>query len=530
MMRVMVIFLLLAMPATGAPEVLAIVNAASYSPAGMPNSAIARGSIFVVFGKELGPSDLQRAATFPLPTSLAGTSVRVTVGMTSVDALLLYTSTSQVAAILPSGTPEGIGFVEVTYSGRRSEAGAFRIVRSSPGVFAQNQAGSGQALAQNFNSMTDQPSNSLAQPARTGQVVTLWATGLGPVTDNEAMPPMPRDLDLPVQVYVGGKAAVVRYKGRSGCCSGIDQIVFEVPPGVSGCSVPIAVQIDNAVSNFTTMAIADANGNDCSDVSGITGSSLTKLQKGGTLRVGSIVLSIARNDTVSEQGSAQFAEIGLAKLANWIPLGMPSPGSCTVGPSKPTTAVSFGPVDLGPVTPLDAGRYFTVTGPKGSRQVLQRGQGVYSENFANGTIVQFLQPGSYTVANDGGGATVGAFATMLNFSAELSSTVRTSPSGTTVTWQGGDPSAYLVIQGSGQSATARSTFSCVERTSAGQFTVPPYVTASLPGSPSNIVVSAATGFSPASRFQAPGLDYGFLSFCSPLNAFCTANFYYYYDD
>src|SRR5262249_19086661 len=155
------------------------------------------------------------------------------------------------------------------------------VVRSSPGVLAQNQAGSGLALAQNFNSSTDQPRNTLSQPARPGQVVTLWATGLGPIAEMDAIAPVPRDLNINLQVLVGGKPATVRYKGRSGCCSGVDQIVFEVPAGVSGCYVPLVVQVDDAVSNITTMSIGGADGSDCTDLSGISGPMLEKLQAGG---------------------------------------------------------------------------------------------------------------------------------------------------------------------------------------------------------------------------------------------------------
>src|SRR4051812_11715937 len=72
------------------PQVRSILNAASYAQSGLPNSGIARGSMFVVFGTELGPADLRQAAGFPLQTSLGGTSIRVSVGTTTVDALLVY--------------------------------------------------------------------------------------------------------------------------------------------------------------------------------------------------------------------------------------------------------------------------------------------------------------------------------------------------------------------------------------------------------------------------------------------------------
>jgi len=50
-------------------------NAASYAPFWLPNAAIARGSIFTIFGENLGPAE---SPAFPLSTTLAGVSVSVT--------------------------------------------------------------------------------------------------------------------------------------------------------------------------------------------------------------------------------------------------------------------------------------------------------------------------------------------------------------------------------------------------------------------------------------------------------------------
>ncbi|MCU1233280.1 MAG: hypothetical protein JWP63_1247 [Candidatus Solibacter sp.] len=517
---------LLSLPSGAAPQIRAILNAASYAQPGMPNSGIAQGSIFVVFGTELGPGNLRQATGFPLPATLGGTSIRVTVGATTVDALLVYVSAAQVAAVLPSGTPEGIGLMEVTYNGHAGQAGAFRVVRSSPGVLAQNQAGSGPALAQNFNSTADQPRNTLSRPARPGQVVTLWATGLGPIPDNDAAVPLPRDLNINLQVLVGGKPATVRYKGRSGCCSGVDQIVFEVPPGVSGCYVPLVVQIDNVASNFTTISVGGAEGGDCTDLSGISGSMLDLLQAGGSLRIGSIVLSASKSDFVTETGVGQFYQTGLTWLASQVSLGLPSPGSCMVNPVTPS--VSGGPAI--PLVGLDAGRVLNVTGPKGSRQILQRYGGMYSETFATGTLVQFLEPGTYTVDSAPGGVDVGPLHATITFPAELTSTVQQSTAGTIVNWRGGDPAGYVVVQGSAQSlAGVRTSFSCVERASAGQFAVPAYVLSSLPSSPTDIVALIAAGSSAQNRFKAPGLDLGYFSFCSPSSALCGGLSIYYFD-
>jgi uncharacterized protein (TIGR03437 family) len=513
-----------ALPAGAAPEIRTILNAASYKGSGLPNSGIARGSMFVVFGVGLGPADLQQSAGFPLQKSLAGTSIRVTVGTTAVDALMVYAWATQVAAILPSGTPEGVGLMEVTYNGHTSEAGAFRVVRSGPGILTQNQAGTGAALAQNVNSATDQPRNTLSRPAQAGQTVTVWGTGLGPISDDESAQPVPRDLNINLQVFVGGKSAQVRYKGRSGCCAGIDQITVDVPAGVSGCYVPVVVQVDDAPSNFTTISVAGPDGGDCTDLTGIPGPTLEKLLGGGTVRAGSIVLSVDASGIVSENGTGEFFQADLNWLVSRVTPGLPSPGSCIVNPVKLSGPAGTYIEPAG----LDAGQFLTVNGPKGSRQVLQRFPGYYGETFAQGTVTQFLQPGTYTVDNGAGGADVGTFQATVAFPAQLSSSVQQSAAGTAVKWQGGDPTGYVVIQGSAQSTSGVTTnFTCVERTSSGQFAVPPVVMSSLPGAPNGITALTAAGTAAQNRFKAAGLDVAFFSFCSPISALCNGPYFGY---
>ena len=79
-----------------------IVNAASFTPPGLSGSEIARGSVFSIFGREIGPASLAQVSIFPLPTTLAGVSVKVTQGNTSVDAFPLVVTAGQVNAIMPS--------------------------------------------------------------------------------------------------------------------------------------------------------------------------------------------------------------------------------------------------------------------------------------------------------------------------------------------------------------------------------------------------------------------------------------------
>src|ERR1035441_7520267 len=90
-----------------------IVNGASFAPLGAPNGLIARGSIFTIFGANLGPTTGVQVSAFPLGTTLAGVSVRVSQGSTSVDAFPLYVRNDQVNVIMPSNVPLGNVSIQV---------------------------------------------------------------------------------------------------------------------------------------------------------------------------------------------------------------------------------------------------------------------------------------------------------------------------------------------------------------------------------------------------------------------------------
>ncbi|MBC8166792.1 MAG: hypothetical protein H7Y20_13100 [Bryobacteraceae bacterium] len=235
-----------------------VVHAASYG------RDIAQGSMFVLFGRGLGPSQLVQATQYPIPTALAGTGVRVTADGRAWNVPVVYTSATQVGAILPSAIPLGIAQVSVVSNGQASAGAEIRIVKTAFGAFTVNASGTGTAVVQNFVSETNQPRNSLVTPAVTGQVVTLWGTGLGPVNASDDSPAGGTSVQG-VRVLIAGREAKLRYAGRSGCCAGVDQLVVEVPSNVDGCYVPIQVYVAGAttVQNIT-MAVAPKVGSACS--------------------------------------------------------------------------------------------------------------------------------------------------------------------------------------------------------------------------------------------------------------------------
>jgi uncharacterized protein (TIGR03437 family) len=528
----------MATAALAQPVVTGVANVASFALSPLPHSGIAQGSMFTVFGSGLGPASIQIVNSFPLSTTMGGTSIRVTSGGTTVNALMIFTVASQVAAILPSNTPTGDASLTVSLNNQTSASFPFRVVRSSFGTFALNQAGSGPGIVTDANFVP----NTLVQSANPRDVMILWGTGLGPVAGDEAAGPLPGELAVDTRVLVGGRAAAVTYHGRSGCCAGLDQIVFTVPEGVEGCYVPVAVVVGTVTSNFTTMSIAPS-GRVCSDRLGLLASHLQQAQSAGTLRVGSIGLTRTQTTFVNPSPfpaltlradtlSATFGRYTANQLLASLSLARIPAGTCAVGQFR---GGQFNLLDPTRPTALDAGT-LTLTGPRGAKSIpRQTSTGLYSSQLGGGgqdipglgTGFQpdYLERGAYTVTNSSGTATVGAFNASLTIGDELNWTNRASLRSVnrtqplTVTWSGGDGAAEFVdIAGASVLAGVRvgAGFACRERATAGTFTIPAEVLSSLP--PSEIQEGLPTGYLAVDAspnpvtFQATGLDLGLFSF------------------
>lgn len=530
------------------PNVSAVLNNASYALPGLPNAGIAQGSLMAIFGTGLSSGNMT-ATSFPLQANMGGTSVRVTSGGTSVDALMIYTTAGQLGAILPSNTPVGDATLTVTAGGQTSRPFSFRVVRSAFGTFTSNQQGSGPGAVQIAISGTEQPINALNRPARPGQTMILWGTGLGPATANEAAGPIPGDLPINVEVFVGNRPATVTYKGRSGCCAGIDQIAFIVPEGVEGCYVPVVVKIGDVVSNFSTISVA-RTGNVCSDPTSFSSADIEAAQNNGNFRFGIIGLARSRSqisvpgigslNSNTDVGYADFSRFTLNQLVTsqgGSDQGFAvSLGACSVVTFR-STQEGGRPVDpIQPVT-LDAGDAITVRGPAGEKRLTKQQDGSYYAELGGGTEMPsipgvptipglpqatplFLNPGSYTISAPGGsgGNAVGNFNVPFTLPAMVTWTNQdaiTNPSRSSnlqITWTGGDPNTQVIMSGMSFNNNVGAMFICMERASAQQFSIPSYVLSLLPASSGQIGGTLSVGGSTNPvRFTATGLDAGYIS-------------------
>jgi uncharacterized protein (TIGR03437 family) len=234
------------------PVVFSANNSADYS------TTLAQGSLFVIFGYDLGPPNLVQISSFPLPNLLADTSVTVQSGSTTLNCPMVYTSSYQVAAILPSNTPVGLATITVQYGSPSSpglSTAQVAVASSSTGIFTTNSLGMGPGSFTALNGALI----TYDHPAQPGQYVTAWATGLGPISgpDNDLPSSYPNFPN--VNIWVGGQPATILYAGRSGCCAAIDQITFTVPQ-VAGCNVPVTIAVGNTASNTVSLPIGAAGG------------------------------------------------------------------------------------------------------------------------------------------------------------------------------------------------------------------------------------------------------------------------------
>jgi uncharacterized protein (TIGR03437 family) len=204
----------------------AVVNGASFLPNRTP-----AGAIFSIFGSGLA-TDMASAAMLPLPTTLLTTSVTVN----GIPAPLYYVSPGQINAQLPVSTSLGLATILVKNGGTTSNAAAFPVPTTGPGIFTYSSNGQNRAVVINPNASV----NSTTAPAQVGDVLVAYFTGGGPVSVKGALatgiaaPGGASPVNNTYTLTVSGKPAVVDYVGLTPTFVGLYQANFHVPSVVAG--------------------------------------------------------------------------------------------------------------------------------------------------------------------------------------------------------------------------------------------------------------------------------------------------------
>ena len=220
-----------------------IVNAADYS-----SGPFAPNSVLTVFGSNLSwyTATLQtNSASGSVPTELGG----VTVSVDNVTAPLLYVSATQVNFLVPSDEIAGNITVRVVRQGVTGPAVTLALVDSAPALF---DPGTGFTIATHADGslLTD------ASPARPGEIIVVYATGLGPTEPNPEPGEVPQWAATLVWinslvVSLNGTALpsnLIEYAGLTPGCVGLYQLNVQLPQNV-GSDPVIQVSVQGRASS-----------------------------------------------------------------------------------------------------------------------------------------------------------------------------------------------------------------------------------------------------------------------------------------
>jgi len=221
-----------------------IANAASFDAA----NPVAPGSYISIFGSGLSDTtDYATAATLPLAIDYVTVSFDVPSAGISVPGHLTYVSPTQINVQAPWELQgQSSAQVKVTIDYSNGNVVSLPLSDYAPAFF---EVSSGVVAALDTNYRVIGSGN----PAVRGQMVQLFANGLGPVTNQPASgdpapaSPLAQTTSTPI-VTIGGQPASVSFSGLAPGFAGLYQINVTVPSGLSPGTYPISVSIGGRTS------------------------------------------------------------------------------------------------------------------------------------------------------------------------------------------------------------------------------------------------------------------------------------------
>lgn len=218
-----------------------VVNAASSV------AALAPGELISIYGFALANTTGSTSAV-PLPGSLGGTQVKVN----GVVAPLLYVSPGQLNAQLPYATKTGTASLIVTTGGGASTAAAITVSTTAPGVFVRGT----HAIAQN----SDNSTNSSQKPAKAGDLLVVYFTGLGPIDQTVATGAAAGSNPVVngtagCKATIAGVTASVLFCGLTPGFVGLGQINLMTSASTPAGEQPLVITVGSANSNSSLVSI-----------------------------------------------------------------------------------------------------------------------------------------------------------------------------------------------------------------------------------------------------------------------------------
>ncbi len=244
--------------AGAAPRAVTSVSAASFA-----GSTLAAEAIVSAFGANLATAT-QSATVSPLPTTLAGTTVKIRDGAgTERLSPLFFVSPTQINYQIPAATATGSATITVTSGDGSVSTGATLISTVAPGLFTANASGQGVAAAIALRIKADgsQSFEPIAQfDAAQGKVVDI-PIDLGPDTDQVFLLLFGTGIRYrsslsAVSAKIGGADGQVTFAGAQGGFVGLDQVNVRLSRNLIGRGdVDIALTVDAQAANTVKVTL-----------------------------------------------------------------------------------------------------------------------------------------------------------------------------------------------------------------------------------------------------------------------------------
>jgi uncharacterized protein (TIGR03437 family) len=231
------------------PRIDRIVNAADFS------QPVAPGGLVTVLGSDLSPVS-QSSRQVPLPTALGDSCLTVN----GIPVPVMFVSPRQINAQLPFSVDGSTTLVLRTPSGV-SDNFNVTIQPAAPSIFRNGIAGPDSDVPTVIRSNNSQVVT-VSNPVHHGDVLTIYATGLGRTTPAvETGVPAPSDplasALIPPVVTIGGVPVEVLYAGLTPGEIGLYQINVKVGGAVPpGFNVPLAIS-QGGVATQVSVRVVD---------------------------------------------------------------------------------------------------------------------------------------------------------------------------------------------------------------------------------------------------------------------------------
>jgi uncharacterized protein (TIGR03437 family) len=242
------------------PQPTAVRNAASFIA-----TFIAPGEEIAIFGSNIGPAT---PANFTVNSKggVDPTLAGVQVLFNGNPGTPIYVSSTQVNVVVPwEINGQQSANVVVVFNNIQSAPLTLGVVPQSPALFTANAQGTGQIAATNQDGSLNGVGAPGYAPAPQGSVIAVYGTGGGqtnPPGTTGAVTPIPSGssglLRIPgtVTATIGGQPATVTFAGAApGLVTGVFQVNVQVPMGISGNNLPIAVAVNGVPINNVSATV-----------------------------------------------------------------------------------------------------------------------------------------------------------------------------------------------------------------------------------------------------------------------------------